>query len=260
MQVVASGDLNCYSDIQADDEIGDLSGVYNLMIDNLNQHVESIIDYKDKEAKMKYNLLIAQIDSHFIYNTMSIINSFARQGRTEEIVSINTALSKILQNCLRVRDIDVTDTISQELDVIKQYWLIENMRYNNHAELIFDVPEEIMDTPIPKNLIQPIVENCIFHGLIDPETDIIQGAITITFEKTDQYITIRISDNGVGIPDTTLDFLNQPGKFIENFNERGKHIGLSNIRQRLEYIYQGNAKMKIESRGGTIVTMILPLA
>lgn len=259
MQVVAAGDLNCYSDIKTDDEIGDLSNVYNMMIDNLNQHIESLVDYKGKEAKMKYNLLIAQIDSHFIYNTMSIINSFARRGRTEEIISMNTALIKILQNCLRVRDIDVTDTISQEIDIVKQYWLIENMRDDNHAELIFDIPEEYMDILIPKNLIQPIVENCLFHGLVDPESGIIEGTIKVFIEKSDRFISISIADNGIGIPDTTLHFLNQPGKFMEQLNERGKHIGLSNIRQRLEYIYQGNAEMKVESRGGTIVTIILPL-
>ena len=98
METVTHGDLDSYSDIHTDDEIGDLSNVYNQMIDSLNQHIESLLDYEAKESKMKYNLLIAQIDSHFIYNTMSIINSFARSGKTAEIaIAINTALTKILQ-------------------------------------------------------------------------------------------------------------------------------------------------------------------
>ena len=128
MQEVVKGNLNCYSSIQTDDEIGDLSNVYNKMIDSLNRHIETILRYQEKEQKMIYNLLIAQIDTHFIYNTMSIINSFARQGKTQEIITANSALIKIMQNCLRVKTIDVTDTVEQEMDVVKQYWIIENMR------------------------------------------------------------------------------------------------------------------------------------
>ena len=125
MQEVVKGNLNCYSSIQTDDEIGDLSNVYNKMIDSLNRHIETILRYQEKEQKMIYNLLIAQIDTHFIYNTMSIINSFARQGKTQEIITANSALIKIMQNCLRVKTIDVTDTVEQEMDVVKQYWIIE---------------------------------------------------------------------------------------------------------------------------------------
>ena len=259
METVAHGDLNSYSDIHTNDEIGDLSNVYNQMIDSLNQHIEALLDYEAKESKMKYNLLIAQIDSHFIYNTMSIINSFARSGKTKEIIAINTALTKILQNCLRVRAIDVTDTVSWEMDIVDQYWIIESMRYDNEALLLWDVPETLKNEHIPKNLLQPIVENCLFHGLMDADTGIIRGTITVTMNKTDTDFIICIADNGVGISEPTLTFLNQPGEFMEKLNERGKHIGLSNIRQRLDYIYHGRARMTIENRGGTAVTMMLPL-
>ncbi|MCI9151427.1 MAG: histidine kinase [Lachnospiraceae bacterium] len=259
MQSVSTGNLSCYSQIQSDDEIGDLSRVYNQMIDSLNRHIQSLLEYEAKEARMKYNLLIAQIDSHFIYNTMSIINSFARRGATQEIIAINSALIKILQNCLRVRTIDVTDTIAQEIEIVNQYWIIENMRYDNQAQLIWQVSEELLEELIPKNLIQPIVENCLFHGLTNEDTGIISGIITITFTKSQHAITLTIADNGIGIPPSVLDFLNQPDEFTEQFNQRGKHIGLSNIRKRLDYIYHGKASMVIENRGGAIVTMVLPL-
>lgn len=259
MQFVAAGDLDCYSSIHTDDEIGDLSAVYNQMIDSLNQHIDSLVEYEAKEARMKYNLLIAQIDSHFIYNTMSIINSFARRQATTEIIAINSALMKILQNCLRVRAIDVTDSVAQEIDIVDQYWLIENMRYDNQAELIWQVPDELKYELIPKNLIQPLVENCLFHGLVDEETGIINGTITISIAKSCKAVTISVADDGIGIPESTLAFLNDPENYVEQFNERGKHIGLSNIRQRLDYIYQGQASMRIENRDGTVVTMVLPL-
>lgn len=258
MQSVSAGDLNCYSQIKSNDEIGDLSRVYNQMITSLNQHIRTLLEYEAKESRMKYNLLIAQIDSHFIYNTMSIINSFARRGATQEIITTNSALTKILQNCLRVKTIDVTDTIAQEIDVVNQYWIIENMRYDNQAELIWQVPDELLMEPIPKNLMQPIVENCLFHGLIDEDTGIISGTITITFTGTSDAITIVIADNGAGIPPAILNFLRQPGEWVEQFQERGRHIGLSNIWQRLNYIYHGKASIRFENRDGAVVTLTLP--
>ena len=206
MQEVVKGNLNCYSSIQTDDEIGDLSNVYNKMIDSLNRHIETILRYQEKEQKMIYNLLIAQIDTHFIYNTMSIINSFARQGKTQEIITANSALIKIMQNCLRVKTIDVTDTVEQEMDVVKQYWIIENMRYENEVELLWDIPKTLYKENIPKNLIQPIVENCLFHGLVDEETGVMMGTITVLMRKTDNYLQLRISDNGCGFPSELLLF------------------------------------------------------
>ncbi len=261
MQEVVKGNLNCYSSIQTDDEIGDLSNVYNKMIDSLNRHIETILSYQEKEQKMIYNLLIAQIDTHFIYNTMSIINSFARQGKTQEIITANSALIKIMQNCLRVKTIDVTDTVEQEMDVVKQYWIIENMRYENEVELIWDVPETLYKENIPKNLIQPIVENCLFHGLVDEETGVMIGTITVLIRKTDNYLQLRISDNGCGFPPELLLFLNNPGEFTEKLNERGKHIGLANIRQRLHYIYgKEQDVISIYNDHGAVVEMHLPIA
>ena len=261
MQEVVKGNLNCYSSIQTDDEIGDLSNVYNKMIDSLNRHIETILSYQEKEQKMIYNLLIAQIDTHFIYNTMSIINSFARQGKTQEIITANSALIKIMQNCLRVKTIDVTDTVEQEMDVVKQYWIIENMRYENEVELIWDIPETLYKENIPKNLIQPIVENCLFHGLVDEETGVMIGTITVLMRKTDKYLQLRISDNGCGFPPELLLFLNNPGEFTEKLNERGKHIGLANIRQRLHYIYgKEQDVISIYNDHGAVVEMHLPIA
>lgn len=261
MQEVVKGNLNCYSSIQTDDEIGDLSNVYNKMIDSLNRHIETILRYQEKEQKMIYNLLIAQIDTHFIYNTMSIINSFARQGKTQEIITANSALIKIMQNCLRVKTIDVTDTVEREMDVVKQYWIIENMRYENEVELLWDIPKTLYKENIPKNLIQPIVENCLFHGLVDEETGVMMGTITVLMRKTDNYLQLRISDNGCGFPSELLLFLNNPGEFTEKLNERGKHIGLANIRQRLSYIYGKDQNViSIYNDHGAVVEMHLPIA
>ena len=258
MNRVSDGHLDVRSNVCTNDEIGELSIIYNHMLDSLNRQIQSIVEYESNEQKMKYNLLIAQIDSHFIYNTMSIINSLARRKKYEDIISINSALIKILQNCLRVKDIDVTDTVAQEMDIVNQYWIIENKRYDNHANLIWQVPDSMLNHPIPKNLIQPLVENCLFHGLIDEETGEIFGTITVSINNASNQIIIRVRDNGKGIPEEKLDLLNNPGELTRQLNDRGRHIGLSNIRQRLSYIYNGHANMIINNDSGTVVTLYLP--
>lgn len=258
MNRVSDGHLDVRSNVCTNDEIGELSIIYNHMLDSLNRQIQSIVEYESNEHKMKYNLLIAQIDSHFIYNTMSIINSLARRKKYEDIISINSALIKILQNCLRVKDIDVTDTVAQEMNIVNQYWIIENKRYDNHANLIWQVPDSMLNHPIPKNLIQPLVENCLFHGLIDEETGEIFGTITVSINNASNQIIIRVRDNGKGIPEEKLDLLNNPGELTRQLNDRGRHIGLSNIRQRLSYIYNGHANMIINNDSGTVVTLYLP--
>ena len=144
--------------------------------------------------------------------------------------------------------------------MVKQYWIIENMRYENEVELIWDVPETLYKENIPKNLIQPIVENCLFHGLVDEETGVMIGTITVLMRKTDNYLQLRISDNGCGFPPELLLFLNNPGEFTEKLNERGKHIGLANIRQRLHYIYgKEQDVISIYNDHGAVVEMHLPI-
>lgn len=258
MRRVSAGDFTAHTRVTSNDEIGELSNVFNLMMDNLKENIDRIVEHELTEEKMKYNLMVSQIDSHFIYNTMSIINALARKGRDKEVIAVNTALIKILQNNLRVRSADITDTVAQEIDIVKQYWIIEEMRYENHASLIWSVDPSLYEEKIPKSVLQPAVENALLHGLIDEETGEIRGEIRVEMEQSDSDLTIRIIDNGCGIPEDTLAFLNDPGRLNDNLQERGRHIGLSNIRQRLQYIYKGKARMKIESRGGTQVILVLP--
>lgn len=122
------------------------------------------------------------------------------------------------------------------------------------------MPETLYKENIPKNLIQPIVENCLFHGLVDEETGVMIGTITVLMRKTDNYLQLRISDNGCGFPPELLLFLNNPGEFTEKLNERGKHIGLANIRQRLHYIYgKEQDVISIYNDHGAVVEMHLPI-
>ena len=260
METVSLEDLNIRSEITTNDEIGRLSDIFNNMIESLQKNIDDKLAYEVAEQRMKYNLLIAQFDSHFVYNTISTISAFARKGRTDEIVVLNTALVQLMQNFLRVKTYDITDTIEHEIEMVRQYWIIVNMRYENHVNLIIDLPEELKTELIPKNLIQPLVENSLFHGLVDEESGEMHGEINVIVRKKEDAIVITVTDNGKGIEPIKLAILND-SDLAEGIakGKRGRHIGLHNIRQRLEHIYKQSGYMQIESSKGTTITLVLPL-
>lgn len=250
MQKVTTDNIDVRSDIQTKDEIGELSKVFNMMLDVIHEHIRIKLENERNLYRVQYNLLIAQIDSHFICNTMSIINSLARKGKNSEIIEINTALVQILQNCLRVKTWKITDTIAQELNILNQYFVIEKKRYDNEAELHIRVPEDLMNFEIPKNIIQPIVENSFRHGLYNKETGAIRGSVTLDISYKESTLCIHISDNGSGVDPQTLEILNSAEYFEAHSGERGKHIGLINIHQRLKYLYKENADIVFTSDNG----------
>ena len=117
-----------------------------------------------------------------------------------------------------------------------------------------------MQCYIAKNMIQPLIENALAHGLLqnkDENGESLGGCIRILIYKDDQFIYINITDNGVGMTDEEVEEISRPMKHWE----RGEHIGIRNIRERMKYIYHENASMKITSRKdfGTTVSLVLPL-
>lgn len=258
MSRVAEGNLDVVSDVSTDDEIGELSRIFNRMIEDLRGYISKLLKKEELEQRMKYSLLISQIDPHFIYNTMNTINFLARKGRNEDIIGINTALIRILQDRLRVNNIEVFDTIEQEINIVKEYILIQNYRYENDVDILWDVDESLLGIQIPKNIIQPLVENAFFHGLTNEEDGEIKGYIKISIKSLEDRIVVEVSDNGRGIDPDKLEQLKKIPSHTGS-QERGRHIGLLNVRDRLSYLYSNLDCMQIESTPfkGTSVKLIL---
>ena len=152
-----------------EDEIGQLESSFNKMIDDLKHSIEVIGEKEAKEQQIRFSLLVSQIDPHFIYNTINSINYLARKKRCEDIVKVNSALIAILKDRLRVNDIQITDSVANEMKIVNQYIVIEKFMYDGNLEVEWDIAPELMEEQIPKNMIQPLVENSLFHGLIDEE-------------------------------------------------------------------------------------------
>ncbi|MFV0527096.1 MAG: sensor histidine kinase [Lachnospiraceae bacterium] len=258
MEAVAEGNLECRVEIVSEDEIGRLSKSFNRMVSDLKKSLKIISKKEEEQQRIKFSLLISQIDPHFIYNTINSINYLARQDRSEDVITVNSALMAVLRDRLRVNDIEILDTVAKEIKVLEQYIVIQRYRYDGNLELEWNVNEELLEELIPKNMIQPLIENALFHGLIDEETGNVEGKIWITLNKDeDDKILIQVEDNGMGMsPERLL----QVRKAQYSMDERGRGIGLSNIRERLFYLYNTNDGLKIESvpGKGTRITLSLP--
>ena len=248
MLKAASGDLDSKVQTTRNDEIGQLEGSYNKMIDDLRKSMEVIREKEIFEQKQRFSLLISQIDPHFIYNTINSINYLARRQRFEDIVTVNTALLTILRDRLRVSDIQITDTVMNEIQVVNQYIEIEKFMYGGNLTVKWEIGDNLMEEQIPKNMIQPLVENALFHGLIDEESGQLNGMVVISLRQTDDRIMeLSVEDNGAGMDEKCLEKVKNE-KFDPS--ERGYRIGLSNIRGRLYYLYGNEDMLKIESRPG----------
>ena len=254
MESVSDNGSDFYSPVQTDDEIGELSDVFNDMLDEMRINAEQALEHQTREQHLTYNLMVSQINSHFFYNTLSVINSLARQGRDDDVIRANTALTTIFQDCLRPQSISVGDTVAQEKRIVECYWVIESLDPANESALHWDIPEELMEKRIPKNIIQPLVENALFHGLDDAETGKKTGWIHVSLRQEDRHLTLCVRNNGLTIGENMLKKLNDP----QYIHENGSHIGLANIRRRLNMIYDGRASLSIASDAETTVTVQMP--
>ena len=209
---------------------------------------------------MRYGLLISQVDPHFIYNTMNTITYLAQKNRVNDVIVVNKAMIEILKDRLRIEVSEVFDSLKQEINVVKQYLMIQEYRYEGIFKVKYEIEEKCMQCYIAKNMIQPLIENALSHGLLqnkDENGEPLGGCICINIFKDQQFIHINITDNGVGMTEEEVAEISRPMKHWE----RGGHIGIRNIRERMKYIYYENAKMEIHSKKdfGTTVSLILPL-
>ena len=255
MAKAADGDLDVRTEVCSRDEIGQLGEYFNDMIGQIQTHTEDRIRMEAAEANLRQNLLQSQVNYHFLYNAMSTINALARRQDYERIVAVNTALADILQSNMVLHNDDMTCRLSEELNVVRDYWTIQQISLRGDAELMIDCPDALGDCVVPRSILQPLVENSLRHGLIDEETGMPRGHVWITAEQKDGILSLTVSDDGRGIDSDTLAALNADS---EELSSSGRHIGIANIRKRLMYLYQGAASLSIESDRGTRIYIMIP--
>ena len=260
MGAIAEGDLKARVPIYSDDEIGRVSKSFNIMAGKLETMIEEIIEKEKIEQRMRYSLLISQVDPHFIYNTMNTITYLAQKGRNEDVVVVNKAMIEVLRDRLRIEVSEVFDTVRQEINVVRQYLLIQKYRYEGTFKVKYDIEKETEDCLIMKNILQPLVENALLHGILenkDENGEVLGGCIDIVVKRERDFLYVEVADNGCGMSEERLtEILRGDTRW-----ERGSNIGIRNVRERMQHIYNMEEYPQIESvKGvGTKVFLRVPV-
>lgn len=254
MLSAAEGNLDCKIMVCRTDEVGQLQNSFNKMISDLKTGIEKIREKEKLNQQAMYSLMVSQIDPHFIYNTMNSINYLARKERYQDIITVNTALLTVLRDRLRVNGIENTDTIEHEVHMTQEYLKIEQFMYDGDIKAVWEIDPDILQNQIPKDMIQPLIENALFHGLMDEESGEINGTVTIRLQKENRDILLTVEDNGAGMNSNRLAEIRG-----EQYNphERGKRVGLANVKGRLYYLYPGEECFSISSTAGRGTSVII---
>lgn len=231
-------------DADSQDEIGELIDTYNYMSRKIQQLM-------DDQAKAAENLRIAEFDSlqsqinpHFLYNTMDMINWLAQQGKSDEVTEVVRRLSRFYRLTLS-RKQELT-TIADEAEHVSIYIELQNMRFNNSIDFIMDIPDYLMEYSIPKLIFQPLAENSIIHGIMEKEEK--TGSIVLTGWMEDEDIVLLLSDDGVGIdPDILSKFLDGT---LHNPQSKGTNIAVYNTHRRLQILYGERYGLSFSSAKG----------
>lgn len=253
MNDVSKGDLG--TRIFVDDMDSDgrkLADGFNIMMDEIDVLMEQVKEEQRQYDKMRFVALQAQIQPHFLYNTLECIHWQALAGGNREISTMVKALAQYYRICLSEGKEIIP--LSMELEHIRNYLIIQNMRYGNIISFEENVPEKYAYVMAPKLTLQPLVENSIYHGIRVKEG--VKGKIEIAVSEREGSICLTVSDNGVGMEAERIRYINS------HISETESNIGygISNINKRIELMYgeQYGLHFLPNEGGGICVEIWLP--
>lgn len=259
MKKVESGELDVMVDVRSKDEVGQLAVGFNKMVQELRSHIDRSYIAKIKQKEAEFNALKTQIRPHFLYNTLEVIRMSAVDVGDEKVADMIHSLSAQLKYVIGYNDDTVT--LGQEIQMIKYYFDIIKVRYDERINLEVNIPEDLLELSILKLTLQPIVENAVEHGL-KPKGG--RGKVMITGEINNGNLEISIFDDGTGINSETLEKINKllSGEIMgEKTPEGWKSVGIKNVQDRLKMNFGEGYGIDIKSYAdvGTIVRMIVPI-
>ncbi|PKG24844.1 sensor histidine kinase [Niallia nealsonii] len=233
------------------DEFDDLAIVFNKMTDKMNTNFQSLLDFKIQEEKMRFQLEQSKINPHFLYNMLDSIKTCQTLGRLEDANNMIIRLAKFYRMLLKKGDELIS--IKDELEIAILYLEMEKLNRNHSFTWHISKEAGIENFLIPKFVLQPILENCIHHGINHSD----EIAIHISLFYKEEDILITIDDNGKGISDETCKKIN--GALTNNNVKTKQHFGLINVNKRLSMFSKSPPALQVAKRepSGTSVTLSL---
>lgn len=250
--------------VRDNNEIGQIAGQINRLLDsvekvNREKHdaQRRLYELEITQKQTELNALYSQINPHFLYNTLDCLRSIAMVREVPEVADIAIFLSDILRYSIKGQPFV---RLSDELECIREYLGIMQIRHRNRFLVTIDIEEELKSAFIPRMILQPIVENAIFHGLEQTRRD---PALHIRGIRRDKDMRLEVEDNGIGMTDETVEALRREILDVRAPLATGavRSVGLSNIAHRIRLIFGADYGMHIVSspREGTIVALHLPV-
>lgn len=239
-------------EILTDDEIGHLSMKFNQMMDRIRNLKEQVIEEQEDKRKYELQALQAQINPHFLYNTLDSIIWMA-ETNDSNIVAMTEALAKLFRISLNKGNEEIS--LERELEHVKNYLIIQSMRYADKFTYEISAEPGVERCRTIKLILQPIVENCIYHGIKKKRGT---GKITIRAYRREQNLIIEVSDDGCGMPEEICRKILSDE--IESENISGSGIGVKNVNERIQLRFgkQYGLSYSSEEGVGTTVTYVLP--
>jgi two-component system, sensor histidine kinase YesM len=210
------------------------------------------VEQKEKRrADLEVEKLLYQINPHFLMNTLDTANWLAVMNDQKDISRLVTSLNRLLY--YNLGKAGQTSTIMEEIETLKQYLAIQKFRYDFDFEVRIHTDDVILNYPVPRFILQPLVENAIYHGLSD------EGYIYVEVRNDNHKIQIEVNDNGAGISEEDVEKLLNQNQTKQQ--KDGMGIGLNYVKRMLENHYEGKAKLEIKSLvgKGTSVFLTLPI-
>ncbi|MGO4345033.1 sensor histidine kinase [Paenibacillus sp. MCAF9] len=254
MKKVSEGNLSDPIAISSGDEVEELSDGFNAMVTNLRLLLDDVKQTEEQKRILEFKALQAQINPHFLFNTLNQIKWLADVQKADNIKQLVTSLVTLLHSSMGKGGEYVT--VQEEQQYLEHYLNIQQFRYYDKFVAVFDIEEEILQVRMLKFLLQPIVENALIHGL-EPLKG--RGQLTVKGYEDDGHIVIQVSDNGVGIEQERLETIFN--KVTEKNRSRFSGIGLVNVQERMKLHYGMGYGLQIESVPGlfTTVTVRIPI-
>lgn len=257
MKEISSGNLETSIHIKSTNEVGILADTFGQMLQDLNQHVQQSIAHEQAQQSLRLELLLSQMNPHFIYNTLNSIVYMARKEHDQDIERMTLAFIKMLQDILpRDETSGLFTTVEKDVEILQAYLTVQHYRYADLFEEHFDVQEAALSWPIPKFILQPLVENALYHGIFPRGKG---GCIHITAEVSQDMLRLSVQDNGVGMTADKAALLLH-GNMIPLRGDGARSIGIPNIIARLKGIYGDDNRLEIRSSSeeGTTFALRLP--